>query len=183
MRDATAVTGQHPPRFIPVWAVAAILQRPHRTIRSWVAAGHIPSKRDPDTGALLVDGEAATRRHEQTPTRHRTSGVSVIDTVKSTESPSALKKYAQIRPGPRTAAGLSCVRGRGGVVAGNDQTPDMESLVPNEIVVPVSLDLSKAETQLSAFCDRVVRDISQAVATGLSVHSMTVVLAPPPTTD
>lgn len=157
--------GNAPQKYIPVWAVAAILDRPHRTIRNWVAAGKVPSIRDPNTGTLLVDGAAATEHHERTETRRRVSGVSVVDTVKSSKSPSV----SSTRVPPHRV--LSCVRGRsgGGGVAGDDPTPNQPDLtVDGGVVVPVRLDLSHAERQLEEFCNRVVRDIGHAVATGFA---------------
>jgi hypothetical protein len=65
---------------------------------------------------------------------------------------------------------LSCVRGQGGVVP--DKTPP-------RIVVPVELDTSKAEQQLDEFCDRIVRRVSAAMATGLAVSSVTVAIEGP----
>jgi hypothetical protein len=145
------------------------LRIPAATVRSWANRGQLYAR------ALDGQGRPLYFEHEIVALRN-TRRVAVAKRAATMQHRASSTRVSTDRV-------LSCVRGRGGVMAGNDQTPTEEPLVPTEIVVPVSLDLSKAESQLSAFCDRVVRDIGQAVATGLSVHSMTVVLAPPPVTD
>ena len=67
-------------------------------------------------------------------------------------------------------------------MASNDQTPNPLQ-APNEIVIPVRLDLEAAEQQLTDFCTRVQTKLSSAVATGLGVHSLTVAMVGPTEQD
>lgn len=48
------------------------------------------------------------------------------------------------------------------------------------VTIPVQLDLTEAEQQLARFCTKIRRDLSKAVAAGLSVHALTVHMEPAP---
>lgn len=58
-----------PPRFRPVADVVLVTGRPHRTIRTWAAAGRIASLKH--RGRLLVDLPAAAKLSKQAGRRNR----------------------------------------------------------------------------------------------------------------
>lgn len=148
-----------PPRFIPVWAVAAILKRPHRTIRNWAADGRIPSTKDPKTGALLVDGAAATLLHDQSQTRRRVRGVSDC-VVKSSKSSS---EQAPVSLDPGASSRLEGV-----AVADLPVDPPRIRLLMCPELDPAAVE--KFRAQVAELAAETTARLANAVTSGLTVH-------------